>query len=508
MFQLFGLDDEGRIALQVWFDIEDIDAAIAELDTAHAQFENERPEARRLDNEANRVVEDYLSHFPSRDWEVMRAMLADDLTADDRRRVVNAEKRGGRDAEIANVQFIAELGGETITSTAIATRGERLVLARHCLSSRDWPEPIGEMIDVVEINADHQISTQVIFDPDDVDAAFDELDARYLIGEAAPYAHTWQLIMEPFSAINRREPGPAAWNVEVTDHRRVPFAPGDLEPAIKAILKLVPDVRYRVKAVHALDADGAVINLLVEGADTHGNELQWATLNVISFASGKPRMEVYDEDDLDAALARFEELHPQRRTLENAASRAFERLQAHFAARDWDAMGQAMADNYYSDDRRHVLGAGVRHGRDAEIAGLRATADLGVTSLTSVAIAIRGDRLALCTTRGATSGADSFHTEVLSIVEIDADDRIAAVLVFDLDDIDAAFEELDARYLAGEAAPYSHTWSVITAGYAALNRHELPALTQDWVNIDHRQARAFAPGEMSAYIRRHVGRRA
>ena len=34
MLQLVGLDDEGRIALQIWFDIEDIDAAMAELDAA------------------------------------------------------------------------------------------------------------------------------------------------------------------------------------------------------------------------------------------------------------------------------------------------------------------------------------------------------------------------------------------------------------------------------------------------------------------------------------------
>ena len=51
---------------------------------------------------------------------------------------------------------------------------------------------------------------------------------------------------------------------------------------------------------------------------------------------------------------------------------------------------------------------------------------------------------------------------MLSVVEIDADDRIVARVVFDLDDIDAAFEELDARYLAGEAAAHAQTWSVIT----------------------------------------------
>ena len=37
--QLYGIDEEGRIALQVVFDLEDLDAAIAELEAAHARLE-------------------------------------------------------------------------------------------------------------------------------------------------------------------------------------------------------------------------------------------------------------------------------------------------------------------------------------------------------------------------------------------------------------------------------------------------------------------------------------
>ena len=90
---------------------------------------------------------------------------------------------------------------------------------------------------------------------------------------------------------------------------------------------------------------------------------------------------------------------------------------------------------------------------------------------------------------------------MLGIVEIDADNRLVGAVMFDSDDIDAAFEELDARYLAGEAAAHSHTWSVIVGIYAAFNRHELSPTTHDWVNIDHRRGIAFRPGEMTAYIR-------
>ena len=47
--------------------------------------------------------------------------------------------------------------------------------------------------------------------------------------------------------------------------------------------------------------------------------------------------------------------------------------------------------------------------------------------------------------------------EALCIVEVDADNGSSRRIVFDLDDIDAAFAELDARYLAGEAAAYADT---------------------------------------------------
>ena len=52
------------------------------------------------------------------------------------------------------------------------------------------------------------------------------------------------------------------------------------------------------------------------------------------------RCEVFDEADLDAALARFEELHPPMPRLENAASQVDERFWTYFAARDWDAMAE------------------------------------------------------------------------------------------------------------------------------------------------------------------------
>ena len=120
---------------------------------------------------------------------------------------------------------------------------------------------------------------------------------------------------------------------------------------------------------------------------------------------------------------------------------------------------------------------------------MRAIAELGITNLTSTVIATRGERLVLVRGRfaGRDQGPEAFLTEVLGIVEINADERIVAIVSFDLDDIDAAFAELDARYLAGEAAEHADAWSVVSAAYASVNRHELFATTPDWVNVDHRR---------------------
>ena len=215
------------------------------------------------------------------------------------------------------------------------------------------------------------------------------------------------------------------------------------------------------------------------------------------------RCELFDEADLDAALARFDELSRPAPQLENAASRVTERFQAYFAARDWDAMAEILADDISDDDRRRVVNAGVRHGRDAEIANMRAVADLGATNITSDVIATRGERLALVSypLSSRDQRPEAFHTEI-------ARHRRDRRRRPDRGDRHVRPRRHRRRLrgtrrpvLAGEAAAHAHTWSVIAQAYAAFNRHELPATTPDWVNIDHRRGLRFAPGDMTAYIR-------
>ncbi len=501
---LYGIDEGGQVSLQLWFDVEDLEAAIAELEAAYARFEGEHPPARRLENTAARVFDHVWSHFAARDWDAMAASVADNHVGIDRRRVVSAETQHGREAVIRDLRAAADVGFTISMVSAMAIRGQRLVLARVRASGSDPAAIQNDALNVVEIDANDRIAKVVTFDLEDFDAAIAELDARYLAAEAAACAQTWSVVAAAYAALNRHEIAATTPGFASIDHRRATrFAPGDLIAYVHATWDLARDGSTYVEAVHLLNNLGAVVTHVTRGTSQEGFDAEWREVFLLTVEGGLlSRCELFDEADIDAALARLDQLSRPAPRPENAASQAYERVQACFAARDWKAMAHALAHNMIDDDRRHMVNAGIRRGREIELANSHAVVEVGGEQITSTVIATRGARLALCRSAIVGEGKDSgeFRVEFLSVIESDADDRLSVHVAFDLDDIDAAQAELDARYLAGEAAEHAHTWSVITGSYAALNRREQPATTADWVSIDHRQGISFPAGAVSALL--------
>ncbi len=484
------------------FDEADIGAALAKFD----QLSQPAPQ---LKNAATRVYERLEAYFAARDWDAITEMLSDDHYSDDRRRIVNAGIRHGRDVEIANMKAGFDVGTNNIKSVEIATRGAHLALSRSRFSGRDQrPEAFQtEVLNIVEIDADERITAFVTFDLDDIDAAIAELDARYVAGEAAAYSHTWSVIAQAYAALNRRRLSATTPDWRSIDHRRFGTVEANaLTANIRAWWDITSEARINIEAVHRLTDFGAVITHATHATWQEGVGIESREISILMVDGDRiNRCELFDEADLDTALARFRELHPQtRRRLENTASQVDQRFWRYFPARDWDAMAEILSDDFSLDDRRQVLSAGIRQGRDTEIENLKVMADvIGGVNITSNAIATRGKRLALRRLRfsGQDQEPEAFYNEMLGVVEINADSQLSAHVVFDPDDIGAAFDELDARYLAGEAAVHARTWSAIARAYAGFNRGEIPATTQDWVNIDHRHAAAMAPGEGVAYFR-------
>jgi hypothetical protein len=245
------------------------------------------------------------------DWDAMTELLADDISTHDRRRVVNAGVQYGRDNQIADMRALAEVEANIMVND-IATRGERLVLTRVNSSNRDLRrgEFAVELLAVAEINADNRIAATVLFDPDDINAAFAELDARYLAGEAAAHAHTWSVIARECTKFNRHEPPATTLDVIYIDHRPLVSIEGvDLAVAQRAVWDVTPDVGNFIESVHRLSELGAVVTQVVKGTSPEGLDAEWRLISICAVEGDLlSRYEVFDETDIDAALAKFDDL--------------------------------------------------------------------------------------------------------------------------------------------------------------------------------------------------------
>jgi len=184
---------------------------------------------------------------------------------------------------------------------------------------------------------------------------------------------------------------------------------------------------------------------------------------------------------VDAAIARLDQLSQSAPRLENAASRVDKRFQACFAASDWDVLAKMLSDGFSIEDRRRVVNMGNLQGREAEL-GVHAYAAVGTENVKSTVIATRAQRIALNHYRfsGGDHRPDAFPRRDARGRRDRCRRADGGGRRFDADDIEAAIAELDARYVAGEAAAHSETWLAIAEVYAALNRGEMPRPHQTW----------------------------
>ncbi|WP_231987561.1 BTAD domain-containing putative transcriptional regulator [Mycobacterium sp. 852002-51152_SCH6134967] len=477
------------------FDEVDLDAALTEFD----ELSRREP---RVVNAASRVADRFRALFAERNWDALGEVFTEDIIMDDRRHTVSAAVITGKNAQIANLQALAQIGVTIRSSDVIATRGERLVLKQTRYSGERGFH--ADTIEIIEVDANNRFASYAAFDPDSLEAAFAELETRYIAGEAASHAQTWTVVVDVFASLARHEIPPSTADWSNVDHRRgTPLATSDLREVTAALWELTPDLHNYIETVHRLGDKVALVTQVSRGTTAEGFPAEWRMLNLMTtdgpLVSG---CELFDETDLEAATARFKELSRPESRCENAASRAGVRFRTHLAAKDWETIASLFTDDYYYDDRRRIVNSGVRHGRAHAIEDIRSAVDIGLWgNLSSEVVAVRGERLALTRFRAAGRDPGASQLDVIQAIEINADGLFSAVVVWDIVDIDAAFEELETRYLAGEAAAHAHAWSVIAGAYAAVLRHELPQTTPDWINVDHRRVTSFAPNELEPFLK-------
>ena len=143
---------------------------------------------------------------------------------------------------------------------------------------------------------------------------------------------------------------------------------------VSALWDVAPDINIHIEAVHRLSNLGAVFTHTESGTSQEGFDAEWREVALLTIEGDAiNRCELFDEADIDAALARFDELSRPTPRLENAASRVEERLPGVLRGPRLGRLGGVdWPTDMFADDRRRVVGAGIRHGRDAEIENLRA----------------------------------------------------------------------------------------------------------------------------------------
>jgi len=411
------------------------------------------------------------------------------------------------EAYFAHLKLLFDAQSGERERVLLATRGDRLALHRNTRTAvaRYGGLAEFEMLNMTEVDAGGRRVAIVVFDPDDLDAAYAELDARYTAGEAAafaPQAHRLSVLRtfpgaapdwESFAAL-------FAPDFVVEDHSPLGWGTFD-RPAyiesVKVLAALAPDTRVRTDHLWLCD-DGALGVHVVLGTHEGGAfEQPRVTVSEVDAQGRERRRHLYALDQLDAARARFAALRESSPPHEadtadplaalikpNAAARARGRTTA---TRDWDALRALVSAGFVFDDRRKrslVSGDVELWIRNLEM--VRAIPGQHARELIGTA----GDRIALervVWTGNQDGGA--FENEFLRLTEINAEGQLTASTTFDPEDRRAAFAEAQARFVAGEAAAIGGQAPIVVLA-RAFARHDWETLRRcladDFVLHDHR----------------------
>ncbi len=492
---------DGRIVRWEIFDERD-------RDEAQARFRELRIPSALVENAASRVASRGLQDAVAGDYESMRRMMRDDAAFDDRRKGVGSVLVGA-DKIIENARVIRDLGSIDASYETLATRGERVCIGRiyYRNAAIDFD---ADMIELSELDPSGRMIFTALFDPDDADDAFRELERRYLDGECAPFKDVWDPIVRVVAAYNSRDwvtlRSGFADDVVVTDHRLTSLGTMNgfdaFMESVEGLIGVVPDLRCRITGVGAIDVNNAMFDVVFSGTNTSGGDVELPACFIEVVKDGWiVRQEYFDLDDRAAAIRRFEELSdgPESETgpadegdLPNRSARVADAFIDPFNRRDWDALAELYSPTLVFEDRRAGLSASYV-GREAHVAQMQVMGDLGARARRAEAVATRGERLVLNrTTWIVETGAETLEVENLLLHEIDAGELTQTIVVFDPDDGDEAFRDLERRYLEGDCAPFKEVWTPIVGAIDAFNRRDweswIATAAEDFESVDHRPA--------------------
>jgi hypothetical protein len=292
------------------FELEDLDVALA-------RFEELRPDPTRIPpNAACRARTRMLEVSAARDWPALRALARPDFAFEDRRK--RAMLTGDVELYIKNAEFVRSQPHLRVTRELLATAGDRIAIERNVWTSG----PAGgeferDSLRLVEVDADGRLVASIDWDTDDRHAALREGYTRFLAGEAA--ASGGQL--SPLLAWARARDWVAARSCladdfALHDHRQLGLGTlgrDEWVESLRVMDELAPGWRWETFRIFAWNRHGSVDACRQFGTIRDGGPFENVLIRVIMTDGDRIRRnEVFAIDDVDRALARFEELCAER----------------------------------------------------------------------------------------------------------------------------------------------------------------------------------------------------
>jgi hypothetical protein len=478
-----------------WFDADREADALARFEELIDNRATE-PESHAFDNAASRADRRLFACFNARDWPGIEALAAPELVFDERRRMVR--NTCGREVWLEQFRVLFDVPASRFTTTLRATRGERLTLNLHAFAGEvaggGGPLAMDDHLVLHEVDRHGRIVAITLFDLEDEDAAWAELERRYENGEGATHPVHGAFMRAYLRAITSRDWDPVVARMcgpafIERDHRRLAvlgttFGSAAWVQNFSTLTDLAPDSIYRAEHFRSAARGFWCVGTWHGSREGGSYELPINAVLEMDERDHVARADIYDLDQADAARARFAELAASiaSEPFANAASATAERVIAAIVAHDWEGFAGLLSDDFHMSDRRRVVQ--LELDKTQYVVFTREVAEGRSARGESLLIATRGERLALNRSRFEFTDADVGPSEIsfLILSEVDAHGRIAAYARWDLEDLDAAYAELDARWQAGEGATHAQA----AAWDAGL---DTAVARRDWEAI----ARLFAP---------------
>jgi class 3 adenylate cyclase len=390
--------------------------------------------------------------------------------------------------------------GAAAADVPLATLGDALALYRTSAAAEN------DGVLLVEIDAQGQRARTEVFATDRLGAAITRLYERYaeLLPDgvarvrAAATARSIAALMAPPDV--DRYASAIAPAIEIDDRRSMGLGSGQgadvFLRALRSLLEMSGEIATRVDDIVRLRPEALLMRWTNFGTDRAGGgayERPLLLLWIFGRDGRLARFEQLDADRDEDAVARLDELTaeapatPASVSITNAATRTVDRFRAMWAARDWTQVGALFPAGFRCINRRRTLQ--IELDRERYLALLRPLFDM-TSSQTIDVLATRGERLALVHVRWKGADHDVGPSEIDGLGVNDVDERgdLLALVLFDRDDLESAYAELDARYDRGEASRHqAEVTRVFRRAFAARDWDALAAtLAPDLVVYDHR----------------------